>query len=350
MSFLWPNMLWLLLAVPVLIGAYILLLRRRKKFAVRYANLATVKEAMGSSQRVRRHVPPLLFLLALILMVVAIARPTTVMMLPTSHETVILAVDVSGSMRASDVVPTRLAAAQAAVQSFVEQQPNSARVGVVSFAGTAAVVQPPTDNRTDIMAAIDRLQLQRGTAVGSGILVSLKTIFPDIEFELNSSDPRPRTSPSALPGAPLGEGQKEKPAFQPVPPGSYTSAAIILLTDGQTTTGPDPIEASRMAAERGVRVFTVGVGTPNGEILIGDGWSMRVSLDEDALKQIAKITDAEYFYAGNAEDLTKVYNILNSKLSLEKQETEITALFSALAAVFALASALLSMLWFNRIL
>jgi Ca-activated chloride channel family protein len=135
-----------------------------------------------------------------------------------------------------------------------------------------------------------------------------------------------------------------------VPPGSYTSAAIILLTDGQTTTGPDPVEAARLAAERGVRVFTVGVGTDNGQILTGEGWSMRVRLDEEALKAIADLTRAEYFYAGNATDLKKVYQSLHSKLVMEKKETEITALFSALAAATVLLSAALSLLWFNRIL
>jgi Ca-activated chloride channel family protein len=140
------------------------------------------------------------------------------------------------------------------------------------------------------------------------------------------------------------------PTFKPVPPGSYTSAAIILLTDGQTTTGPDPVEAARLAAERGVRVFTVGVGTDNGQILTGEGWSMRVRLDEEALKAIADLTRGEYFYAGNATDLKKVYRSLHSKLVMEKKETEITALFSAIAAATVLLSAALSLLWFNRIL
>ena len=141
-----------------------------------------------------------------------------------------------------------------------------------------------------------------------------------------------------------------KPAAAVASPGSYQSAAIILLSDGQATTGPDPIEAARMAAERGVRVFTVGIGTPNGEILVGEGWSMRVRLDEETLKAIAKITGAEYFYAGTAVDLKKIYQSLNSRFVLEKKETEITALFAAAAALAALVSALLSLLWFNRIL
>jgi Ca-activated chloride channel family protein len=301
---------------------------------------------MGAGQRFRRHVPPLLFLLALTVLVVAIARPTATITLPSQHETIILAMDVSGSMRAADVEPNRIGAAQAAARAFVADQPASARIGVVSFAATASVVQPPTRNREDILAAIDRFQLQRGTAVGSGILVSLKTIFPDVEFDLRGSNPRddPR-------GVPLDKaGASGKAAPKTVLPGSYTSAAIILLTDGQTTTGPNPIEAARMAADRGVRVFTVGIGTPNGEILGSEGWSMRVRLDEESLKTIANVTHGEYFYASNAMDLKKVYESLNTRLALETRQTEVTALLAAAAAVITLLAAFLSMLWFNRIL
>jgi Ca-activated chloride channel family protein len=220
---------------------------------------------------------------------------------------------------------------------------------VVSFAGTAAVVQPPTRNREDLIAAIDRFQLQRGTAVGSGILVSLKALIPEVEFDLQSDNPRVTKKEGARS---LDQQPVKKPAGEakPVKPGSYTSGVIILLTDGQTTTGPDPVESARLAAERGVRVFTVGVGTVNGEILGEEGWSMRVRLDEDALKEIAKVTDARYFYAGSANDLNQIYKSLNSRFVLEKKSTEITALFAGAAALLAMLSAVLSMLWFNRVL
>ncbi len=348
MTFLWPELLWLLLLVPALVGIYLWLLRRKKKVALRYASLGLVKEALGRGQSLRRHLPPALFLLALIAMIVAIARPAAVVTLPSQHETVVLAMDVSGSMRAVDVEPSRIVAAQTAARSFINDQPRSTRIAVVTFGGSAALVQPPTQNREDLLAAIERFQLQRGTAVGSGLLVSLKTIFPDIEFDLGSSNPRIDPSRTGRRLDPLREPPKEP--FKPVPPGSYSSAAIILLTDGQTTTGPDPVEAARMAAERGVRVFTVGIGTANGEILVGDGWSMRVRLDEDTLKTIADVTRGEYFYAGTAVELKKIYESLTSKLVLERRETEITALVTALAALLALGSALLSMLWFNRML
>ncbi len=346
MKFLWPKMLWLLLLIPALVAGYFYLLRRKHNAALRYANLSMVQEAMGSGPNLRRHIPPLLFLLALSATLLAIARPAAVVTLPAQHQTIILAMDVSGSMRALDVQPSRLAAAQAAAKAFVAEQPSSVRVGVVSFAGTAAVVQPPTQNRTDIIAAIDRFQLQRGTAIGSGIIVSLATIFPEAGIEVSSfyyGRNRPR-------GVPLDQADKvDKPVFKPVPPGSYGSAAIILLTDGQRTTGPDSIEAAQMAADRGVRIFTVGIGTRSGEIIGFEGWSMRVRLDEDTIKAIAKVTRGEYFYAGTANDLKKVYETMNARFILEKKDMEISALFAAAAAFAGVASALLSLLWFQRI-
>jgi Ca-activated chloride channel homolog len=346
-TFLWAEMLWLLLVLPVLIVVYLLLLRRKKRAALRYASLGAIRDALGAGQQIRRHVPPILFLVALTLMIVAIARPAAVVMLPSAHQTVILTMDVSGSMRATDVDPSRIGAAQVAARAFVEDLPSRTRIGVVSFAATASVVQPPTNNREDILGAIDRFQLQRGTAVGSGILVSLKLLFPDVEFDLRSSNPRaetPRSSPLDL------SKKQDKAEFKPAPPGSYGAAVIILLSDGQTTTGPDPIEAARMAADRGVRVYTVGIGTTGGELIGAEGWSMRVRLDEASLKAIANLTLGEYFYAGTANDLKKVYESLNSKLVMEKRETEITALFAAAAAAIAILAAFLSLLWFNRIL
>jgi len=338
MIFLWPEALWLLLALPALVGAYVWVLRRKKKFALRYASLDIVKEAMGSGVGARRHIPPALFLLALAGMIVAIARPTASVTLPSQHETVILAMDVSGSMRATDVEPNRLVAAQNAAKAFVAQQPENVRIGVVAFAGTATLAQAPTRNREEVVEAIDRFQLQRATAIGSAILVSLATLFPNtgIDVATFSYD---NSKKSATPSA-----------IKPVPPGSYNSAVIILLTDGQRTTGPDSIQAARLSADRGVRIYTVGIGTTAGETIGFDGWSMHVRLDEETLKTIADVTRGEYFYAGNAIDLKKVYQTLNAKLVLETKKTEVTALFAAAAALVVVLSALLSLLWFNRIL
>jgi Ca-activated chloride channel homolog len=347
MKFLWPEMLWLLLAVPLLVAGYFYLLRRKQQSALKYANLGMVKEALGAGQRFRRHIPALIFLLALTALLVAVARPAAVITLPSQHQTIILAMDVSGSMRATDVQPNRLAASQAAAKAFIAEQPSSVRIGVVSFAGTAAVVQMPTQNREDIIGAIDRFQLQRGTAIGSGIIVSLATLFPDAGIDVSSIIYGRNESRSV----PIDQaGKAEKPPFKPVPPGSYSSAAIILLTDGQRTTGPDSLEAARMAADRGVRIFTVGFGTKAGESIGFEGWSMRVRLDEDTLKAIADMTRGQYFYAGSADDLKKVYDSLHSKFLLEKKDLEISALFAGGAALFALISGLLSLLWFHRIL
>ena len=225
--------------------------------------------------------------------------------------------------------------------------------------GAALTVQPPTCVREDVLGAIERFTTHRGTAIGSGILVALQELFPDANFDLRSLS-RDRWHDYRRRGMPLGGMEKglgprmggedeEEKEREPVKPGSYQSAVIILLTDGQTTTGPDPIEAARKAAERGVRVYTVGVGTAAGATLGFEGWSMRVRLDEETLKSIANITRGEYFYAGNATDLTKIYQSLNTQLVLEKKETEVTALFSAVAAALAVMSALLSMMWFSRI-
>jgi Ca-activated chloride channel family protein len=351
MTFLWPEALWLLLLAPALAAVYVLLLRRKKRGAVRYASLSLVQAAMGPGQRFRRHVPPALFLAAMIAAVVAAGRPSAVITLPTDHETIILAIDVSLSMRANDVEPNRMVAAQVAAKAFVQEQPANVRIGIISFAGTAAVIQPPTRNRDDLVAAIDRIQLQRGTAIGSGIIMSLAALFPDQGIDLESiifGGASSRDGGRAL--SPDRNRKDDKPAFKPVPPGSYASAAIILLTDGRRTTGPDSLDAARMAAERGVRVYTVGFGTAQGAVVGIDGWSIYMRFDEETLKAIAEITQAEYFYAGSAADLKKVYERLNTRFVLEKKETEISALFAAAAALFALAAGVLSMLWFNRLL
>jgi Ca-activated chloride channel homolog len=340
-NFQWQELLWLLLVVPALVLLYLWLLHRRKKTAVRFASVALVKQALGKGPGWRRHVPPVLMLLAITTLLLATARPMAVLKLPSNQETIILAMDVSGSMRAADVQPNRLVASQEAAKAFVAGLPRSVRIGVVSFAGTAAVVQAPTFSREDVVAAIDRFQLQRGTAIGSGIVLSLATLFPEDGIDLSQI-----TGARAMPPGP---GDKPRKTIQPVEPGSYGSAAIILLTDGQRTTGPDPMEAAKMAAERGVRVYTVGIGTKNGEIIGFEGWSMRVRLDEETLKSIATFTRANYFYAGTAEDLKQVYEGLSSRLVVETKETEVTALFAAAGAALALLAAGLSVWWFGRV-
>ena len=329
MTFLWPQLLWLCGLVPLLVLGYFVILHRQKKSAVRYASLRLVREAARGSP-LRRHLPPLLFLVALAAMLVAMARPAAIVRLPSQHETVILSIDVSGSMKAKDVAPDRMTAAREAARAFVAEQPRSTRIGIVEFSGTASLVQPPTQNRDELDAALERLQPQLSTAVGSGILVALKAIFPDALLDIQSG--------------------KALVAHHAAEPGSHKAAAIILLSDGETNAGPDPLQAAQTAAQFGVRVFTVAFGTAEGDVIQGEGWSMRVHVDERTLREIADITGGEYFQARTAPDLRKVYQTLNSRLGLERRETEITALFAGAAALAAMLAAGLSLAWFNRVL
>jgi Ca-activated chloride channel family protein len=350
MSFLSPEYLWLLLTVPVLVAVYVAALARKKKNAVRYASLDLVREAMGVGQRLRRHVPPALFMLAVAAILLAIARPTAIVTLPSEQRTIILAIDVSLSMRATDVEPNRLAAAQEAAKTFIQQQPADVRLGIVSFAGTALLVQSPTQNREDLIAAIDRLELQRHTAIGSGLIMSLATIFPDAGIDLESMIFGSGSVRQANRGVAIDQPKKpELKELAPVPPGSYRSAAIILLSDGRRTTGPDPLDAAKMAADRGVRVFTVGLGNAQGGMANFEGWSVYMRFDEETLRAIADVTRGEYFSASSASELKKVYESLNTKFTLEKKETEITALVTAAGALLALAAGTLSLLWFSRL-
>ena len=355
-SFSWPSFLWLLLLVPVIVAIYVLLLRRRRKGAFRYPNLALVREA-SHGPGWRRHVPPALMLAAFAMLLLAMARPSAEVALPSRVATVILAMDVSGSMRATDVNPSRIIAAETAAKAYIKDQPRDVRIGIVAFAATALLVQAPTTDHPALTAAIDRFELQRGTAVGSGILVSLSTLFPDGNFPINqfNSDSAGRWGNydfrERFGGTALGERAKAPPKKHvPVEPGSYKNAVVILLTDGQTNAGYDPVEAARMASEYGVRVYTVGFGTAKGNIVGFGGWSMRAQLDEVALKKIADMTKVRYFHATSAEDLKAVYDVLSRQLVVETREMEITAFFAALAALLMLAAAGLSLTWFHRIL
>ncbi|HVL59119.1 MAG TPA: VWA domain-containing protein, partial [Burkholderiaceae bacterium] len=264
------------------------------------------------------------------------------------HQTVMLAVDVSISMRAQDVAPDRITAAQQAAMTFVREQPRNTRIGVVQYAGTAALVQPPTSSLDDVLAAIERLQLNRATAIGSGILVSLMALFPELKVDL--TPPRnQRGEPMPLRGRPPPIRVVDSPDFVPVAPGSNTSAVIVLLTDGQNTTGPDPIEAARIAAERGIRIYTVGIGTPEGQMIQFEGWQVRVRLDEETLKQVSAMTHAEYFHAASADELHRIYQALNARFAMERKQTEVTSLVSAAAGLMSILASLLSLLWFNRL-
>jgi Ca-activated chloride channel family protein len=346
-SVLWPRMLWLLALIPLLLLAYLRLAARRRRAHAGFAQLA-VSSATGPVRgSLRRHLPPLLFILGLCALIGAVSRPQAVMMLPSLHKNIILAIDISGSMRATDVKPNRLAAAQGAARTFIENQQRNSRIGIVSIAATASVVQSPTDNREDLLQAIERVQLQPGTALGSGIYVALATLLPEAGIDLER----------LLDGRPSrywrywSDSEQAKQERKPVPPGSNRSVAIVLLSDGENTHGPNPLEAAKMAADHGVRIYTVGIGKPEGITLGFSGWSMRVRLDEATLKRIAAITHGEYYAASTAPDLKKIYEYLSARMTVgQKRAAEVTAIFVAVGALLIAISAFFSLLWSNRVL
>jgi len=321
MNFLWPEALWLALAAPMLAIVF-------------YARRPKAVPGMPRASGMRKHFQPVLFFAALAIAALAAARPTALITLPSQQRTIILTIDVSLSMRAGDVLPSRLAAAQTAAKDFIREQPGDARIGIVSFAGTAVVVQQPTKDREELIAAIDRLQLDRHTAIGSGIIVSLAALFPNDGIDVETFGKR---------GAPASN-------VKPVPPGSNTNAAIILLTDGRRTIGPDPLQAARLASDRGVRVYTVGFGNANGAPVQVEGYSIYMMFDEETLKAIAALTGAEYFHATSGAELKKIYDSLSSKFVLQREQTEVTAFFAAAAAALLIAATGLSLAWFGRIL
>lgn len=336
MIFEWPLLLWGWLLVPVLALSYVRMQRRRHEAMLAAARWGHHADTTAVP-RLRRILPPLLYGLALLLLIAAAARPMAVVSLPSLRDVIILALDVSHSMRADDLEPTRLAAAQQAAREFIEEQPATTRIGVVAFAETALAVQRPTTNREELLKVIERLESQPGTAVGEAILVSLQALFPKEAFELRSREPT--SVPKPGPASPAE-----------VLPGSERSAAIVLLSDGAATRGPDAVAAARLAAQRGVRVFTVGLGTEEGAVVELDGISMRVQLDEEMLRKVADVTRARFFRAGDVEDLRAIYRDVSARLVVETRETEVGAVFVAVAALLTLLAAGSSLFWFNRIL
>jgi len=344
MHFLWPHNFWWMLVLPLLPALYLWLLRRRGKQAVRLSSLVVVRAAAGRSSR--RHVPPALVFVALSLLLLALARPTAPLALPWSKSTILLAMDISRSMRVQDVKPSRMVAAQEAAKAFLSEVPRQIEVGLVTFAGTAQVAQQPTIDRPSVVGAIDAIQMQYGTAIGNAIVVSLAELFPDQGIDLGEMSFGPRRQARSL-----DEKTAKAPPKQitPVAPGSYTSAAIILLSDGRRTTGVDTLVAAKMAADRGVRIYVVGLGTADGHAAMGEGLAIYLQLDEPTLRQVAQMTGGEYHHAGTAEALRSVYQNLGSRLQVSARETELTALVALVATMVLLAATGLSVLWFGRI-
>lgn len=334
MSFIWPTLLFALLGIPLLIVLYFRLQARRHRFAARYGSLGVVHDALGSGVGSRRHVPAMIFLGGITVLVFSLARPQATVNVPKVEGTVILTFDVSGSMAAQDFKPSRMEAAKAAARQFVEKQPSSVSIGVVVFSDGGISVQPPTADRQETLTTIDRLVPRRGTSIGNGILVALNTIAVDA-----GDPPILKTSGTS----------NTTPDPVQSPQGWYPSAAIVLLTDGENNETPDPSVAANLAADLGVRVYTVGIGSPEGTTLEVEGFTVHTSLDEATLQQIASETGGAYYNAANEEQLRKIYNDLEPKLSIKPEKMELTSLFAGLGMIIFIIGGLLSLLWFGHV-
>lgn len=353
LSFLWPSLLWLLTLVVLLAAGYVWLDARRRRTAIAYPALKTIGLVPKSGAGWRRHVPPVLALLALTSLVVAIARPQAVLVLPSRIETVILVIDLSGSMRAQDIKPSRIRAAQQAAKVLVNAQPARVSTGVVAMAGTAALAQAPSRRKDEVTMVIDRLQPQGGTALGNGLLIALTALLPQLNNDAarmlsDDEDAIPVRKPKSAAGTASAGAASTPEAAQP---GSYAAGAIVLFSDGESNAGPAAMQAAKLAAENGVRIYTVGIGTTDGVVLKVDGLSSRVKLDEQALKQVADATNGEYFRLEDASKLSRVYEALHAKLAMGKRDQiEVTAFFAAFGALLATIAGMLSLWWFGRVL
>jgi len=339
MSFIWPAMLVLLLSVPLFGVLYVWLGRRRRRFAERYGSLGIVQEAAGRRLGRRRHIPPALFLAGLTFLMIGLARPQAEVSLPKIEGIVMLAFDVSGSMAADDFKPTRLEAAKAVAMDFVGRQPSSVQVGVVAFSDSGFAVQRPTNDQATILAAINRLAPQRGTSLGQGILASLNAIAKDTGQASLLENSSANGDATATPA----------PTSTPMPEGIYTPAVIVLITDGENNISPDPLEAAQTAADRGVRIHTIGVGSPAGTTLHVNGFTVHTQLDEALLQEIAKLTDGVYYNAENEEDLRTIYESLDPQWVIKPEKMEVTSIFAGASILMLLVGGAFSLVWFSRV-
>jgi Ca-activated chloride channel family protein len=330
MSFGWPLALWGLVLVGLALVAYLVAQRRRKKYVVRFSNLSLLENVVSQSPRWRRHLPPALTLLALGLLVVAVARPEVAEAVPRQEATVILAMDRSGSMTATDVAPDRMSAARAAAASFAAGLPESFKIGVVTFSDKADVVVPPTADHDAAVRALNEMQAENGTAIGDAISRSL-----DLGISTLDRD-------KVRDGKVIRDADGQSPLV------------ILLLSDGASTTGDhEPLEAAQFAKEANVPVFTVALGTENGTIQGPDGFggtrTIRVPPDPETLKAVAETTGGKFFTAADAGALESVYDQIGSQVGVEHVTRELTAFFTAGGAALLLLGAALSMLWFARL-
>jgi Ca-activated chloride channel family protein len=334
MTFIWPSLLFTLLMVPLFVALYWWQQQRRQRLTAAYGMLGLVQAATGRALNRRRHLPPLLFLLGLILLLLALARPEAVVSLPRIEGTVILAFDVSGSMAAEDLELSRIEAAKTAAREFVERQPPSVLVGIVAFSDSGFTVQAPTNDQEAIFTTINRLTPELGTSLANGIFASLNALIAESDSSSRLySDLTPEPTPEPT----------------PVPEGVYESAVIVLLTDGENNERPDPLEAAQLAADRGVRIYTVGIGSAAGIDLELDGFTVHTQLNEPMLQQIAQITDGTYFNAQNEEDLQAIYENLEPEFVIKPEKMEVTSIFAGFSMLLLLLGGLFSLLWFGRL-
>lgn len=348
MDLLWPGFLALLGLIPILVAVYVWQLRRRQKYVVRYSSLSLVREALPRSMWWRRHLPFIIFLLALASLVLALVRPVAIVSVPSGQATILLAIDVSRSMCSTDILPNRLEAAKAAALAFVESQPANTQIGLIAFAGYAQIVQMPTNDQEILQDAIISLVTGRRTAIGSSILTAIDAIA--------------EIDPSVAPSVQTASD----PAPIPVPQGAYAPAIIVVLTDGVSNFGPHPLEAAEQAADRGLQVYTIGFGSDNelspfagpgcqfndqfgggggGFGFGGGGGGFRRGIDEETLKQVSALTGGEYYAATNAQELQSVFQNLPTHLITKHETTELSVIFVALGALFAALALTLAYLW-----
>jgi Ca-activated chloride channel homolog len=334
MSFIWSNLLVFLVLIPVLFVIYFRVQKRRGEAANHFGSLGLLRDARGSKPGRSRHIPVLLLLSGIAVLILSAARPQASVSLPRLEGTVILTFDVSGSMSATDLKPTRMEAAKAAASKFVNKQPPGVSIGVVAFSDGGLTVQSPTNNHQETLATIERLVPQRSTSLANGILVALNTIA------MNAGDP---------PILKTSGGQGSTPEPVTAPQGWYPSAVVVLLSDGENNQNPDPMTAADLAADLGVRIYTVGIGSTAGSDITVEGFKVHTQLDEPLMRSIADDSGGNYYAAANEEQLLKIYGDLKPKLSIKTEEMEITSLFAGVGMLAFLIGGALSLLWFGRV-
>lgn len=324
MTFQWPVVLLGLLLLPLLGALYVWILRRPPRQAVRYTQVTVLARAAARARPWRRHLPAAFMGLALLLVIVALARPIAPLPVPSSRNTVVLSIDVSRSMLADDMPPNRMEAAKEAAKEFVEALPRGLKVGLVTFSSYAQTIVPPTADRTRVLEAISLLTTEYSTAIGDGLVEAVYAL-PGRERPRDLMSPPPPPAPPVVPGT------------------------VVLLSDGQSNRGVVPQDAARIARDQQVKVYTVGVGTPEGTFLNLGGRSIWVRLDEDTLREMAEISSGAYYHARSALELRQVYRRLSRMIGWESRPTEVSALAAGLAAALLVAAMMSSLLVVHRL-